>query len=112
MFSDDTVLLDSFTRFHCAAFTGWKTSTFSKASVQDTQPFILSEIVRPNSRLSCRSSVTLCKSAQFSFRHSELRGATIQTDNNFWKYPYDRLVNVLQAGKMDGYLPGKLALVH
>ena len=61
--------------------------------------------------LACRGVVALCKLAQFSFRHSKFRGATIQADNNFWKYPHDGLINVFQAGKMDAYLPGELALV-
>jgi len=47
--------------------------------------------------------------AQFSFRHSELRGATIQTNNKLWKYPQDVLANVFQAGKMDAHLSEKLA---
>jgi len=79
--------------------------------VQNTQPLILGEIVRLSSRLPCRSGVTFCKFAQFSFRHSKFRGATIQTDNNLWKYPHDRFVNVFQAGKMDAYLSSELALV-
>jgi hypothetical protein len=79
--------------------------------VRSTQPFILSEIVRLNSRLPPRSSIALRKEAPFNFRHSEFGGATIQTDNNLWKYPHDGLVKVLQAGKMDAYLPCKLALI-
>jgi len=51
------------------------------------------------------------KLPQFSFRHSELGNATIQTDRKFWKYPHDGLVNVLQSGKMNAYLPGELSLV-
>ena len=64
-----------------------------------------------NSRLACRGDVAFRKARQFSFRHSEFGGATIQTDNNLWKYPHDRLVNVFQAGKMDAYLSSELALV-
>jgi hypothetical protein len=79
--------------------------------VRSTQPFTLREIVRLNSRLTSRSSVAFHKLAQFSFRHSKLRGATIQTDDNLWKYPYNGLVKVLQVGKMDAYLPCKLALI-
>ena len=82
-----------------------------RASVRNTQPFILSEIVRLNSRLTCRSSVAFCESPQFSFPHSELRGAAIQTENNLRKYPHDRLVNVLQSREVDAYLPGELVLV-
>ena len=51
------------------------------------------------------------KLAQFSFRHGELGGAAIQTDHKFWKYPYDGLVNVLQSGEMNAYLPSELPLV-
>src|SRR5258707_1680949 len=51
------------------------------------------------------------KLAQFSFRHSELGGATIQTDYEFWKYPDDGLVNVLQSWEMNAHLPGELSLV-
>jgi hypothetical protein len=79
--------------------------------VRSTQPFIFSEIVRFNSRLTPRSSVPFRKLAQFSFRDSKFRSATIQTDDNLWKYPQDGLVKVLQAGKMDSYLPCKLALI-
>ncbi len=66
---------------------------------------------RLNSRLTCRSVVAFRQEAQFSFRHSELGGATIQTDHKFWKYPHDGLVNVLQSGEMNAYLPAELALV-
>ena len=79
--------------------------------MRSTQPFILSEIVRLNSRLTPRSSVAFHKLAQFNFRHSKFRSATIQTDNKLWKYPHDGLFKVLQAGKMDAYLPCKLALI-
>ena len=67
--------------------------------------------VRLNSRLTCRSGVAFRKEAQFSFRHSEFCGATIQTDNKLWKYPHDGLVNVFQSGKMDTHLPSELVLV-
>ncbi len=66
---------------------------------------------RLNSRLTCSSGIALRKLAEFSFRHSELGGATIQTDHEFWKYPHDGLVNVLQSGEMNAYLPGELSLV-
>jgi hypothetical protein len=79
--------------------------------MRNTQPFILSEIVRLNSRLPCRSGVAFCKLAQFRFRHCKFRGATIQADNKLRKYPHGGLVNVFQSGKMDAYLPGELALV-
>lgn len=80
--------------------------------MQNTPPFILSEILRLNSKLTCGSDVTFRKQTQFSFWHNEFGGATIQTDNKLWKYPRDGLVNVLQAAKMDGYLPSELALVN
>jgi hypothetical protein len=67
--------------------------------------------VRLNSGLTRRSGVAFCKDAQFSFRHSEFCGATIQTDNKLWKYPHNGLVNVLQSGKMDAHLPAELLLV-
>jgi hypothetical protein len=79
--------------------------------VRSTQPFILSEIVRLNSRLTPSRSVAFRKETQFSLQHGEFRGATIQTDDNLWKYPHDGLVKVLQTGKMDAYLPRKLALI-
>jgi len=82
--------------------------------MRNTQPSILSEIVRLskiNSRLSCRSGVVFCKYAQFSFRHSKFRGATIQTDHKLCKYPHDRLVNVFQSGEMDAHLRAELPLV-
>ena len=79
--------------------------------MRSTQPFILSEIVRLNSRLTPRSSVAFHKLAQFSFRDSKFRSTTIQTDNKLWKYPHDRIVKILQSGKMDAYLPCKLALI-
>ena len=66
---------------------------------------------RLNSRLTCSSGNAFRKLAQFSFRHSELGGATIQTDHKFWKYPRDGLVNVLQSGEMNAYLPNELPLV-
>src|SRR6266850_757128 len=66
---------------------------------------------RLNSRLTCRSVVAFRQEAQFSFRHSELGGATIQTDYEFWKYPDDGLVNVLQSREMNAHLPGELSLV-
>jgi hypothetical protein len=49
--------------------------------------------------------------AQFSFLDSKFRSTTIQTANKLWKYPHDGLVKILQAGKMDAYLPCKLALI-
>jgi hypothetical protein len=79
--------------------------------VQSTQPFIRSEIVRLDARLTRPNGVAFGKLAQISVRHSKFRGATIQTDNNLWKYPHDGLVNVFQSGKMDGYLPAEPALV-
>jgi hypothetical protein len=60
--------------------------------VRSTQPFILSEIVRLNSRLTPRNCVAFRKLAQFSLRHHKFRSATIQTDNKLWKYPHDGLV--------------------
>ena len=40
-----------------SSFTTRKTSTFFRVSVQNTQPFVLSEIVRLNSRLTCHCRV-------------------------------------------------------
>jgi hypothetical protein len=57
-----------------------------------------------------RSGVAFRKLAQFSFRHSKFRGATIQTDNKLWKYPHDGLINVVGTAKMDAHLSGELAL--
>jgi len=54
----------------------------------NTQPFILGELVRLNSRLPCLSGPGFCQEAQFSFRDSELGSATIQTDNKLCKCPY------------------------
>jgi len=51
------------------------------------------------------------KQAQFNFRDSELRSATIQTDKNLREYPHYGLINVFQSGKMDGYLRAELARV-
>ena len=56
-------------------------------------------------------SVAFRKDAQFSLRHSEFRGATIQADNNLWKYPHDGLVNIFQAGEVDGHLSRERTLV-
>ena len=63
---------------------------------------------RLNSRLIC-SGIAFRKLAQFSFRHSEFGGATIQTDNNLWEYPQDGLVDVFKSGELDAYLPDELA---
>jgi len=79
--------------------------------VRNTQPFILSEIEGLNARLTRRSGVAFRKLAQFSFRHSKFRGATIQTDNKLWKDPHDGLINVVQTANMDAHLSGELALV-
>ena len=46
-----------------------------------------------------------------SFRHSEFRDATIQTDNKLRKYPDDGLVNVFQSGEMDPHLRVEFALI-
>jgi hypothetical protein len=62
-------------------------------------------------RLACRSGVAFCKQAQFSFRYSEFRSPTIQTDNKHWKYQHRRLVNVFQSEKMDSHLRAELPLV-
>jgi hypothetical protein len=86
-------------------------NTFSKASVRNTQPFILRKIVRLNSRLTCRGGVSLCELAQFGLRNSKFRGATIQADNNLRKYPQDGLINIFQFGKMDGHLRAEFLLV-
>jgi len=86
-------------------------NTFSKASVQNTQSFILREKVRLNPRLACRSGVTFYKFAQFNFRHSKFRGATIQADYELWKYPHDGLIKVFQSRKMDAHLTAELLLV-
>jgi len=56
-------------------------------------------------------SAAFRKDAQFSFRHSEFRGATIQTDNKLGKYPHDGLANILQAGEVDAHLSLELTLV-
>ena len=77
----------------------------------NTQAFFLSEIIRLNSRLTCRGSVSLCELAQFSFTNSKFRGATIQADNNLSKYPHDGLVNIFQFGKMDAHLRAEFLLV-
>ncbi len=68
-------------------------------------------VQRLNSRLACRSGVAFCKLPQFSFRHNEFGGATIQTDNNLRKYPHDGLINVFQSGRMNGHLGPEFALV-
>jgi hypothetical protein len=49
--------------------------------------------------------------AQFSFRNSKFRGATIQADNNLRKYPHDGLINIFQFGKMDAHLHAEFLLV-
>jgi hypothetical protein len=53
--------------------------------------------------LTCHGGVSLCELAQFSFRNSKFRGATIQADNNLRKYPHDGLVNILEFGNMDAH---------
>ena len=68
-------------------------------------------VEKPNATLACRSGVAFCKYAQFTFRHSEFRGATIQADNKLWKYPHDGLVDALQSRNMNANLCSKLALV-
>jgi hypothetical protein len=49
--------------------------------------------------------------AQFSFRNSEFRGATIHADNNLRKYPHDGLINIFQSEKMDAHLRAEFLLV-
>jgi hypothetical protein len=66
---------------------------------------------RLNPRLTRRVRLAFRKLAQFSFRHTEFRGSTIETHDKLGKYPHDRFVNVFQSGKMDGYLRGELVLV-
>ena len=79
--------------------------------MQNTQAFILGEIVDSIPGLTCRSGIAFRKLAQLSFRHGEFSGATIQTDNDFWKYPHNGLVDVFQSRGMDTHLSGELALV-
>jgi hypothetical protein len=79
--------------------------------MQNTQAFILGEIVDSIPGLTCRSGIAFRKLAQLSFRHGEFSGATIQTDNDFWKYPHDGLVNVFQSGRTDAHLGAEFPLV-
>ena len=72
---------------------------------------LLAESKKQKDGLACRDGGAFCEMAQFSFWHIKFRGATIQTDHKFWKYPHNGLINVFQAGKMDGHLRRELALV-
>jgi hypothetical protein len=86
-------------------------NTFSKASVRNTQPFILRKIVRLNSRLTCRDGVSLCELAQFGLKNSKFRGAAIQADNDLGGHPHRGPVNVSQPGEMDANLRAEFLLV-
>ena len=44
------------------------------------------------------------KYTQFGLRDGKFRDATIQTYQNLRKDPNGRLINIFQAGKMDGHL--------
>jgi hypothetical protein len=72
---------------------------------------MLSEKLRLNSRLTCRSSVSLSELAQLLVGNCKFSNATIQTDNKLWKYPHYGLVNIFQFQKMDTHLRSELPLV-
>jgi len=82
----------------------------SKASARNIQLFILGEKAKLNSRLTC-CGVSLCELAQFFVRNSKFSSATIQTNNNLWKYPHNGLVNIFQSEKMDAHLRAEFLLV-
>ena len=74
--------------------------------MRSTQPFILSEIVRLNARLTRCSGVAFRKLAQVSFRHSKFRRATIQTDNELWNYPHTMSSQVQEALPFEATVAG------
>lgn len=51
------------------------------------------------------------KQAQFSVGHDEFHRATIQANNKLREHPNGGLVDILQSGKTDAYLPNELVLL-
>lgn len=84
MFSDETVLMDSLTRFIAAA---------------------------PTPLLRSAGGGVSCEFVQFSLGQGKFRGATIHTDIKLWKYPHGGLIKVIQSGKTDSHLRGELGPV-
>ncbi len=83
---------------------------FSRASVRNTQPFILSEKLASNLVLTRRRGVFLCELAPFGLRNDKFGAATIQADNNLRGYPHRGLVNIFQSGEMDAHIRAEFLL--
>ncbi len=65
----------------------------------------------PPQRGSFRNWSAVYKVRQFRFLHGELRKATIQADQKPRENPNARLVQILEAGKMDDHLSSKFHLI-